>query len=146
MSPTPAQFPPATGSDETLGALFVTASRDLSSLVRSEIELAKAEIRVDVRNGVMGGAMFGAAAFLGVLAVVLLSIAGAYGIVAAGLHPGWAFLIVAVAYLLLAGVLALVGKKSVGKVGPPERTIRTSKETAAFLKSPRTGDAPTNTA
>lgn len=132
---------------ETLGALFATASRDLSALVRSEVELAKAEIKVDVRNGVTGGAMFGAAAFLGVLAIILLSVAAAYGLVAAGLHPGWAFLVVAGVYLLVAGVLAFVGKSAVSKVGPPERTIRTSKETAAFLKSPRadSGSAPTPT-
>lgn len=128
--------------DETLGALFATASRDLSALVHSEVELAKAELRADVKNGAAGAAMFGAAAFLGVFALILLSIAAAYGLVAAGLHPAWAFLIVAGAFLLIAGVLALVGKKAVGKVGPPERTIRTSKDTAAFLKSPRS-EAPT---
>lgn len=131
--------------EETLGALIATASRDLSALVRSEIELAKAELRVDVKNGATGGAMFGAAAFLGVLVVILLSIAAAYGLVALGLHPGLAFLAVAVFYLLVAGVLVLVGKRTVSKVGPPERTIRTSKDTAAFLKSPRSGDAATPT-
>jgi hypothetical protein len=130
-------------NEQTLGALFATASRDLSSLVRSEIELAKAEIRVDVKNGATGGAMFGAAGFLSVLAVILLSIAAAYGLVALGLHPGWAFLIVAGVYLLLAGVLALVGKKAISKVGPPERTIRTSKDTASFLKSPRSDNGAT---
>lgn len=131
--------------EETLGALIATASRDLSALVRSEIELAKAELRVDVKNGATGGAMFGAAAFLGVLVVILLSIAAAYGLVALGLHPGLAFLAVAVFYLLVAVVLVLVGKRTVSKVGPPERTIRTSKDTAAFLKSPRSGDAATPT-
>ena len=146
MSTKTANFPPTGASDETLGALLATATRDLSSLVRSEIELAKAEVKVDVKNGAMGGAMFGAAGFLGVLAIILLSIAAAYGLVAAGLHPGWAFLIVAVVYLVVAAILAFVGKKAVSKVGPPERTIRTSKETAAFLKRPRTGEAPTNTA
>jgi len=130
--------------DQTLGALFTTASRDLSALVRNEIELAKAELRVDVKNGAKGGAMFGVAGFLGVVAFILLSIALAYGFVALGLHPGLAFLVVAVLYLVVAGVLAMVGKKAVSKVGPPERTIRTSKETAAFLKSPRS-DAPTPT-
>ena len=133
-------------SEETLGALFVTASRDLSTLVRSEIELAKAEIRADVKNGATGGAMFGAAGFLGVLAVVLLSVSAAYGLVALGLHPGLAFLAVAGFYLLLAAVLALVGKKAIGKVGPPQRTIKTSKDTASFLKSPRSADAQTPTA
>lgn len=139
---------PETGTqpEETLGALFATASRDLSALVRNEIELAKAEIRQDVANGAKGGAMFGAAAFLGLLAVVLLSIALAQGLVALGVVSWLAFLIVTVLYLLLAGGLVLVGKKAVSKVGPPERTIRTSKETAAFLKSPRStdGHAPTS--
>ncbi len=122
--------------EQTLGALFADASRDLSTLVHSEIELAKAEIRRDVKNGITGGAMFGAAGFLAVLVVILLSIAAAYGLVAAGLHPAWAFLIVAGVYLLVAGVLVLLGLRSVKKVGAPERTIRTSKDTAAFLKSP----------
>ena len=132
---------------QSLGQLFAEASRDLSALVHDEIELAKAEIRRDVKNGVTGGAMFGAAAFVAVLAVILLSIAAAYGLVALGLHPGWAFLIVAAVYLLAAVIFVLVGKKAVSKVGPPERTIRTSKETAAFLKHPRSANAeiPTKT-
>ena len=128
---------PGPSTEQTLGALFVNASRDLSALVRSEIELAKAEVRVEVKNGATGGAMFGAAGFLGLLAVVLLSIAAAYGLVALGLHPGWAFAIVAVVYLLVAALLAFAGKRLISKVGPPERTIRTSKDTASFLKSPR---------
>lgn len=141
----PATSPrPGAPAEETLGALFITASRDLSTLVRNEVELAKAEIRVDLKNGAKGGAMFGAAGFLGVVAFILLSIAAAYGLVAAGLHPAWAFLIVAAVYLLLAAVLGLVGKKAVAKVGPPERTIRTSKETAAYLKSSRS-NGPTTT-
>lgn len=130
-----------TPPEETLGALIATASRDLSTLVRSEVELAKAEIRQDVQNGIKGGAMFGAAAFLGLLAVIMLSIALAQGLVRLGVVSWLAFLIVTVLYLALAGVLAFIGKKAVAKVGPPERTIRTSKETAAFLKSPRSADA-----
>ena len=131
--------------EQSLGALIADASRDLSKLVHDEIALAKAEIRRDVKNGATGGAMFGAAGFVAVLAVILLSIAAAYGLVALGLHPGWAFLIVAAVYLVLAVVLALIGKRAFGKVGPPERTIRTSKETAAFLKSPRSANAETPT-
>ena len=130
---------------QTLGQLFAEASRDLSALVHDEIELAKAEIRQDVKNGVAGGAMFGAAAFVAVLAVILLSIAAAYGLVALGLHPGWAFLIVAGVYLLAAVLFALMGKRAVAKVGPPQRTIRTSKETAAFLKHPRSANVETPT-
>jgi hypothetical protein len=127
--------------EESLGALFAAASRDLSALVQGEIELAKAEIRVEVKSAVTGGALFGAAALLGVLALPLLLIAAAYGLVAAGLPRAVAFLIVAAVLLALAGGLALFGKKAVSKVGPPERTIRTAKDTAVFLKSPRSGNA-----
>ena len=63
--------------------------------------------------------MFGAAGFLALLAVVLLSIAAAYGLVALGLHPGWAFLIVAVVYLLVAGILAWSARRSVAKSTRP---------------------------
>jgi Putative Actinobacterial Holin-X, holin superfamily III len=130
-------------SEESLGGLFASASRDLSALVRSEIELAKLEISFSAKTAATGGAMFGAAAFLGVLAVILLLISAAFGLVAAGLDASIAFLIVAAALLVIAGVLAFIGKRAVAKVGPPERTIRTGKDTAAFLKSPRSGDAPT---
>jgi hypothetical protein len=145
MTGQPGQSGNRTQPEETLGALFATASRDLSTLVRSEVELAKTEIRQDVVHVAKGGAMFGAAAFLGLLAVVMLSIALAEALVALGLDTWLAFLIVTVFYLLVAGLLAFIGKRAVSKVGPPERAIRTSKETAAFLKSPRSSDAQSPT-
>jgi hypothetical protein len=127
--------------DESLGTLFAAASRDLSALVHGEIELAKAEIRVEVKSAAIGGALFGAAALVGALALPLLLIAAAYGLVAAGLPRAVAFLVVAAVLLILAGLLAFFGKRAVSKVGPPKRTIRTAKDTAIFLKSPRSGDA-----
>jgi hypothetical protein len=127
--------------EQSLGALFATASRDLSALVHSEIELAKTEIRVDVKNGVAAGAMFAATALLGLLALILLLIAAAYGLVAAGLPRAVAFLVVAGVLLVIAGALAFVAKRAVAKVGPPERTIRTTKDFATFLKRRRSGDA-----
>jgi hypothetical protein len=135
MAPT-TTFPPLTRrTEDTLGALVADASRDLSSLVRQEIALAKAELRVDLKNAATGGAMFGAAAFLVLLAVVMLSITLALFLAWLGLDTWVAFLIVTVFFLLVAVGLALFGKRKVSKVGPPERTIRTSKDTAAFLKS-----------
>lgn len=127
-----------TARDEpTLGQLVASASRDLSLLIRSEIELAKSEVRVDLRNAAKGGAMFGVAASLGLLALILLSIAAAYGLTALGLHPGWAFLIVAGVYLVVAAILALIGVRAVKKVGPPERTIRTARESVAAITTRR---------
>ena len=131
--------PQVTQQDQTLGMLFANASRDLSALVHNEIELAKTEIRLDVQNAAKGGGLFGGAAFLGLLAVVLLSITIALFLAWLGLEAWLAFLIVTVFYLLVAGLLALLGKKAVKKVGPPERTLRTSKDTVAFLKNPTSG-------
>jgi hypothetical protein len=125
---------PNGSSERSLGQLFSDASRDLTALVHSEIALAKSELKDDVKAAAKGGGMFGAAGVLGFVAFILLSIAAAYGLVAAGLHPGFAFLIVAVVYLVLAAILALVGKKQVKRVGPPVRTIETTKESVAALK------------
>ena len=120
--------------ERTLGQLVAQASDDLSGIVRAEIALAKAELRTDVKNAAVGGGMFGAAGYLGLLATVTLVIAAAYGLVAAGLAPWLAFLIVTVALLLIAGVLALIGRSRVRKLAPPERTIRNAQATIAAIK------------
>jgi putative superfamily III holin-X len=129
------------GEDEpTVGQLVANASRDLSSLVRSEIELAKTELKSTAVAAGTGAGMFGAAGLLALLAVILLSIAAAYGVNALGLHPALAFLIVAVVYLLLALALVLVGKRMIGKAKGPQRAIETSKESVEALKAIGKGD------
>jgi threonine/homoserine/homoserine lactone efflux protein len=84
--------------------------------------------------------MFAAAAFLALLAVILLSIAAAYGVTALGLHPAWAFLIVAGFYLLIGAVLAFVGMRALKSAKGPQRTIETSKESVEALKAIGRGD------
>lgn len=120
--------------ERTVGQLVAEATKDISEIVRAEVALAKAELAVSAKNGAIAGGLFGAAGYLGLLASILLTVAAAYGIAALGLAPGWAFLIVAVVLLLIAGLLALVGKSRVSKVGPPERAIRSTKETIAAVK------------
>jgi putative superfamily III holin-X len=129
------------GSGPTVGQLVANASKDLSSLVRSEIELAKTELKKTAVAAGTGAGMFGAAAFLALLAVILLSIAAAYGVNALGLHPALSFLIVAVFYLLIAAVLVLLGKRALGKAKGPQRTIETSKESVEVLKAIGKGDS-----
>jgi hypothetical protein len=126
--------------EPTIGQLIANASRDLSSLVRSEIELAKSELKASAKAAGTGGGLFGSAAFLGVLAIILLSIAAAYGVSALGLHPALAFLIVAFVYLVVAGVLVLVGKRLLGRAKPPQRAIETSRESVEALKAIGKGD------
>ena len=125
--------------DRPIGEVFSAVTSDLSTLIRQEVALAKAELKRDVTAGVVGAAMFVVAGVFAFLAVILLLIAAAYGLVAAGLSPWLAFLVVAGALLLIGLLLALVGKSRLGKIGPPERTIRSSKETVAALKQRGSG-------
>ena len=120
--------------DPTIGKLVADASRDISSLLRNEIALAKSELKVSVKNGGTGLGLFAAAAFLGVMALIMLSVAFAYLLSMTGLHLAWCFLIVFGAYLLLAGLLAFVGVKKVKKVRAPERAIHQAQETSTILK------------
>jgi len=120
--------------ERTLGQLVADATNEMSGIVRAEIALAKAELRADVKNGAVGGALFGVAGYLAFLASILLVIAAGFGLVRAGLDAWLAFLMVAVVLLLLAGLLAFVGKSRMSRVGPPERTIRSTKETLAAIK------------
>jgi hypothetical protein len=122
--------------DASLGELVANATRDLSSLVHQEIELAKVEIKRDVAAAGKGAGMFGGAGFLGVFALLFLSVSAAYGLHWLGVPMGCSFFAVGAAYLVIAGVLVMTGKKSLGKVGPPEKTIETLKDDAAWAKHP----------
>jgi hypothetical protein len=115
-------------SDPTIGRLVADASRDVSSLVRSEIALAKTELKVSVKAGGLGAGLLAAAAFLGMLAVIMLSVAIAYFIHMIGIPLAFSFLIVFALYLLIAGVLAFVGLKKVKQVRAPERAIHQAQE------------------
>lgn len=125
MANEPAKAAPPHADDPTIGRLVADASRDISTLLSKEIELAKSELKISVKAGGIGIAMFAAAGFIAVLAVIMLSVAIAYFINwnGQGLSLHWAFLIVFGFYLLLAGLLVFVGVKKVKQVGPPEKAI-----------------------
>jgi hypothetical protein len=128
--------------ERTLGQLVSDASRDMSELVRYEIALAKAEVQRDIKRGVTAGGMFGGAALLAVYATFALVIAAGLGL--AEFVPAWlAFVIVAVALLVIAVICALVGRSQIGRITPPERTIRSTKETIAVVRN-RGGDGASN--
>ena len=131
------QGEPRTKGERSLGELVSSATKDLSALVRQEVELAKAELKRDIAKAGKGAGLFSGAGVLGLLSTLFLSIALAFG--TAGLLDialGWGFLIVGVLYLVGAGVLALLGKKQLSEVGPPEKTIATVKDDIAWAKHP----------
>jgi hypothetical protein len=124
--------------ERTLGQLVADATHDISSIVQNEMALAKAEIGADAKKAGVGAGLFAFAGVLGFLALIMILIAAAFGLVAAGLAPWLAFLIVAGALLLVGAILALIGKSSVGKVkGKPARAIKNAQDTIAALKSGR---------
>jgi Putative Actinobacterial Holin-X, holin superfamily III len=120
--------------DPTIGKLVADASRDLSSLVRNEIALAKSELQVSLKAGGTGAGLFAGAGFLAVLAIIMLSVAIAYFISMTGLHLAWCFLIVFVVYVLIAALLGYLGVRKVKQVRGPERAIHQAQAAQALLK------------
>ncbi len=125
---------PVRDTDPTIGRLVTDASRDISGLIQKEIQLAKSELKVSVRAGGIGVALFGVAAFVALLAIVMLSVAIAYFIHWAGLGLHWAFLIVFGGYLLIAALLAYIGVRKVKQVRGPEKAISQGREIPRALK------------
>ena len=75
--------------EPTIGKLVADATRDLSTLIHGEIELAKSELKASVKAGTTGLGLFAGAALLVLLALILLSIAFAYFLTMTGsIRPG----------------------------------------------------------
>lgn len=126
------------GHEPTLGQLVASASHDVSTLMRKEIELAKLEVSTGIKHAGKGAGMFAGAAFFGLFGLGFLLTAAAWGLVAAGLPTWLAFLIVAVLLFIGAAILALVGKKAIDRAKPvPEQAIASAQETIATLKGGR---------
>jgi uncharacterized membrane protein YqjE len=127
---------PVQDTDPTIGRLVSDASRDVSSLIRNEIRLAKTELQVSVKAGGIGIAMFAAAGFFALMALIMLSVAIAYFINwnGHGLSLHWAFLIVFGFYLLVAALLAFIGIRKVKKVRAPEKAIAQANEAKQILR------------
>lgn len=125
------EHPPEPGQ-ASLGELVKEATTHLSTLLRSEVELAKAELTAEVRKGVKGSIMFIVA--LSVLIFSLFFLFIALGEVIAVWLPRWAaFSIVFGIMLLTAGAFALFGWRRVRSLHKPERTITTVRETGEVL-------------
>lgn len=122
-------------SEPTIGRLIADTTGDFSTLLRSEIELAKTELKFSVKAGGIGAALFAVAGFLAVLAVVMVSISFGFGLANIdGIGPSIAFLIVFGVYMLIAVILALVGVRKVKQVRAPEQTIAAMKSNKQVLK------------
>jgi uncharacterized membrane protein YqjE len=105
-----------TDTDRSIGTIIKDLTADVSMLIRSEIALLKLEIKEAVAKLGTGGALLGAAAFLGLIGIAFLFVTITLGLVALGV-PAWASaLIVTVVLFVAAAVLGLMGKKKLATV------------------------------
>jgi uncharacterized membrane protein YqjE len=128
--------------DQSLGNLVSLAVKDVTELLRCELDLAKMELKADMRRLGIGGALLGVAAFVGCLVLMLLSFAFAYGLIAAGIWSWAAFLIVAGTYVLLAGLAVLIGFTKVRKLSGLSKTRRTVHDDLALIRRDDGAAAP----
>ena len=128
----------ATVDDRSVGSLVRDAANEVSTLLRKEVELARLEVREEVVHAKASAARFGITAFCGYLAVVLLSLAAAWGL-AEVVPAGIAFAIVGVIYAFVGGIAFIAARKQMRQVGRPDETVRTLKEDVEWVKSLRNG-------
>ena len=121
-------------SEPSIGDLVSQAIQDVTQLVRCELALAKLELRKDARRLGLAVALLAIAAFAGCLILVMLCWALAYGLVALGIYPWAAFLIVAGVLLLMASLAILIVVIKVRGVSGLGKTRQTVQQDLALLK------------
>lgn len=122
--------------ERTLGQLVASATQDISTLVRREIDLAKAELSVQFKKAGVGGGLLAGAAVIAFYSVYFIFTTIVEGIQALGVPRWLSFLIVTVFMLLVAGVLAYLGVRKMKTVNPsPDKAIGQAQQTIAGIKS-----------
>ena len=120
--------------DRSLSELLSDVTSEIATLFRKEVELARAETSEQVSRAAKAGAMLGAAAVVGLLTLILLAFAAAWGL-SEVVPEGVTFLIVGLVFGLVAAVLASAGKKKIASVNPmPQQTAQTVKADVQVAK------------
>ncbi len=118
--------PPPTDSRPSVGELFSEIAEDLSTLMRREVELAKAELRQSATRAAKGAGLLAGAGISGHMVLLFASVAAWWGIGDATGH-GWSALIVAAIWLISAAVLGLMGRREISAVRGVPQTAQTVK-------------------
>lgn len=119
----------------SVGALISEVTEDLSTLMRQELELAKAEVKQEATKSGKAAGMLGAAGYAAHFLMLFLSLTLMWALGDLFGHWGWGALVVAVLWGIAAAVLASMGRKKLREVHPkPERTVDTLKEVPSALK------------
>lgn len=127
--------------DRPMGALLTDALQHLSSLMRGEVRLARAEIEASLRTATAGIGLLLAAVVLAVTALNVLSAALVAALVAKGMPAAWAALVVGSGFAAAALLLALAGAKTLRPTGlAPTRFMRSLRRDAETFKEIVTND------
>jgi len=123
--------------DNSTGDLVKQLSEQVTTLVRQEVDLAKAELTEKGKQAGIGAGMFGAAGLLGVFGLAVIT-AAVILLLDNAVEDWIAALIVGAVYLAAAGIAALMGRDRVREATPlaPEQTVETLKEDAQWAKNP----------
>jgi|GEM_PF-471048 len=121
----------------SLGELFAEVSRDLTALLRQEVDLAKAEAMTSAKRAARGSGMLGGAAYAGGMTLLFLSIALWWAIGNATGY-GWSALIVAVLWVIVSAILAVVGRGELRRTPGMSETADSLKKVPSAL-SPNKG-------
>ena len=124
-------------ADRSLGELVGQLTTDTSSLLSDHIQLARVEMTSELKKAGRGAGLVGGAAGSGWVAVLLLSMALAWGLAEA--MPTWlAFLIVGLIWAVVAATLAVVGRKELDEFDPkPDQTMDEIERDKQWLKRQR---------
>lgn len=121
-------------SSASVGELVGSITKDLSTLLRQELDLAKAEVKEEAMKSGKAAGMYGAAGFAGYMVLLFASIAGWWGL-ANVMDEGWAALIVTAVWAVIGAVTYSAGRRQFREVHPkPERTVATVKEIPDALR------------
>src|ERR1700730_3858234 len=118
---------PAPDSRASVGELFSEVAEDLSTLMRQEVELAKAELRQSATRAGKGAGLLAGAGVSGHMVLLFASVAAWWGLGDAIGH-GWSALIVAAIWLMVAAVLGLMGRREISAVSGIPQTAQTVKK------------------
>jgi Putative Actinobacterial Holin-X, holin superfamily III len=118
----------------SVGDLVSVAIKDLTQLIRYEVDLAKVELRGDMRRLGLSGALLATAVFTGFLVLVMLCFALAYGLQTVGIWDWASFLIVAGVCVVLIAIAVLVVYLKVRRMSGLRKTRASVQEGIALLR------------
>jgi hypothetical protein len=133
MTQVPEPTPEEKAASTSLGDLIGEVSKDLSTLLRQELDLAKAELRQSATRAGKGAGLYGGAGIAGYFAVLFLSVAlwWALGYL---IGNAWSAVIVAVIWAIIAAIMYFVGRREMSAVKGMPQTVETVKEIPDALK------------